>query len=342
MSSNSVLTALRDISQLDNKERMLVYNRLKRMLFPHSDMGNLTQDIRESKHVEGVICPHCDSKRNIKYGKYKNIQRYKCKDCDKTFSTYTNTPIYRTRIPDKWIDYLECMVKGMSLRESAEELEVCWTTLFYWRHKILTGLKRLETEKFDGILEIDETYMLYSEKGKKKIKGRKPRKRGGASKYRGISKEQVCILVAKDRNGHTLSKVACMGRLSKDRLSALLDDYIDDKTILCTDAWSSYQAYALEKGLTHYILNATDKKYVIKDIYHIQHVNSYHSRFKDWIKRFKGVASKYLDDYLAWFNFIEKSKYEALERKKRTMLVKSCITETIETFNSLRLASFTC
>lgn len=36
----------------------------------------------------------------------------------------------------------------------------------------------------DGI-EMDETYFLYLEKGQRKIKGRKPRKRGGFAKKRG-------------------------------------------------------------------------------------------------------------------------------------------------------------
>lgn len=36
---------------------------------------------------------------------------------------------------------------------------------------------------------MDETYFLYSEKGQRKIKDRKPRKRGGSAKKRGISNE---------------------------------------------------------------------------------------------------------------------------------------------------------
>jgi hypothetical protein len=33
---------------------------------------------------------------------------------------------------------------------------------------------------------------------------------------------------------------------------------------------------------------------VKKAIYHLQHVNSYHKRLKDWMQRFQGVATKYL------------------------------------------------
>lgn len=75
--------------------------------------------------------------------------------------------------------------------------EVTHVTLFYWRHKILAALKQIPTETFQGIVEMDETYFLYSEKGRKDISERTPRKRGGKSKYRGISNDQVCVMVSR-------------------------------------------------------------------------------------------------------------------------------------------------
>jgi hypothetical protein len=63
------------------------------------------------------------------------------------------------------------MIEGYSLRKCAEQLndEVTYVTLFYWRHKILAALKQIPTESFQGIVEMDETYFLYSEKGKRNI-----------------------------------------------------------------------------------------------------------------------------------------------------------------------------
>jgi hypothetical protein len=57
----------------------------------------------------------------------------------------------------------------------------------------------MDFEHFEGIVEVDESYFLYSEKGKRGISERKPRKRGGKSMHRGIGYEQVCVLVARDR-----------------------------------------------------------------------------------------------------------------------------------------------
>ncbi len=108
------------------------------------------------------------------------------------------------------------MIEGYSLRKSAKLIgDISWVTLFYWRHKILSGLEQIPVESFNGIVEMDETYFLYSEKGKKNITDRKPRKRGGSSEYRGISKDQVCVLVARDRQKTTLSSVLGRGRIKK-------------------------------------------------------------------------------------------------------------------------------
>jgi hypothetical protein len=33
---------------------------------------------------------------------------------------------------------------------------------------------------------------------------------------------------------------------------------------------------------------------------HVQNVNAYHSRLKQWLRRFHGVARRYLPNYLGW------------------------------------------
>ncbi|MBA2870986.1 IS1 family transposase [Anoxybacillus calidus] len=77
-----------------------------------------------------------------------------------------------------------------------------------------------------------------------------------------------------------------------------------------TDAWRAYKTYVKEKGLEHYRIKSDDDKHVIKGIYHIQNVNGFHSRLKQWMDRFKGVVSKYLENYFDWFLFVDKRGYE--------------------------------
>ena len=41
-------------------------------------------------------------------------------------------------------------------------------------------------------------------------------------------------------------------------------------------------------------------------MYHIQNVNAYDSRLKLWMKRFHGVATQYLENYLGWRRWLER------------------------------------
>lgn len=125
----------------------------------------------------------------------------------------------------------------------------------------------------------------------------------GVSQFRGISKEQVCVLVGRDRTKNTISKVACMGRIEKTQVEKAIGSLVSKDNILCTDGWRGYKTYAKEKGIEHYRIDTKKTGYVIKGIYHIQNVNSYHGRLKQWLNRFKGVATKYLNHYLSWFQF---------------------------------------
>jgi hypothetical protein len=45
----------------------------------------------------------------------------------------------------------------------------------------------------------------------------------------------------------------------------------------------------------------------------VQNVNTYHSRLKQWLERFHGVATKYLSNYLGWRRAFEQYRQLAPE-----------------------------
>ena len=59
-----------------------------------------------------------------------------------------------------------------------------------------------------------------------------------------------------------------------------------------------------EHGYEHVALDA-GKKERKRGIYHLNNVNSYHSRLKQWIRRFRGVSTEYLEHYLACFQHLD-------------------------------------
>ncbi len=220
-------------------DRAHLYNALRNILFPNRiASGGLNERLKERRFHKGVACPHCGSEQVHRHGVYRERQRYRCraKGCRKAFNDATGTPLAGTHLTNKWMDYIEYMVEGKSLRKISEKLEISLTTAFTWRHKILNALKRLDQTGFKGVLEIDETHLLESRKGDRNITDRAPRERGGKSNKRGISNDQDCILVARDRTGQTHAQLACRGRITQKQAKLLLDGVIDEVTVLCTDA----------------------------------------------------------------------------------------------------------
>jgi transposase-like protein len=281
---------------IDDREHL--YNALRNILFPNKiPASGLSERLKERRFHKGLSCPHCLSEQICRHGAYRERQRYRCKDCRKTFNDATGTPLAGTHLENKWMDYIECMVEGLALRKISDKLEISLTTAFTWRHKILNALKRMEKVNFKGVLEVDETHLLESRKGDRNITDRAPRERGGKSSKRGISNDQDCILVARDRTGQTHAQLACRGRISLQQAKLVLDGALEEVTVLCSDAHGTWKAFARDGDINHVVLNASKKRRV-SDVYHIQNVNSFHGRFKGWLDRFNGVSSKFLDNYL--------------------------------------------
>lgn len=95
------------------------------------------------------------------------------------------------------------------------------------------------------------------------------------------------------------------------------------------------------EGLAHNRFKS-DGKQRVKGVYHIQNVNSYHSCLNKWMDRFNGVATKYLQHYLAWFRYIDSKEYEDTSLNKKNMLIKSCLFAVNDKNKKLRLSAYSC
>lgn len=250
------------------------------------------------------LCPHCRSTGVVRCGHADGLQRYKCRTCKRSFNALTGTPLARLRQKGKWLVQAEALREGLTIKQVAAKLQVAPSTAFRWRHRFLALPKIVQAQALGGIAEADQTYFLHSLKGERQI-GRKPRRRGGKAGKRGLSKEQVPVLVARDRAGATADFI--LGDDSKDHVVAALKPILAADAILCTDASGMLAAAARQIGIAHRPVNVSAGQRVVAGVYHIQNVNAYDSRLKNWMRRFHGVATQYLDSYLGWFRTLDRS-----------------------------------
>ena len=79
--------------------------------------------------------------------------------------------------------------------------------------------------------------------------------------------------------------------------------------LFCSDSKSAYFKFTNENNIKHGYLNISKGETVKKNIIHIKNANFYQRSLKDWImNHFKGVATKYLDNYLSWFRELDEFK----------------------------------
>nr|WP_294501452.1 IS1595 family transposase [uncultured Rhodopila sp.] len=194
-------------------------------------------------------------------------------------------------------------MSGESLADVAARCGVASTTAFRWQHRFLAAPALDKPTRFEGIVEADETFILESFKGRRSDLPRAARKRGGKPKKTGLSAEQIPVLVARDRRGATIDGV--LPKLSRASVTAVLRGIVTSANQLCCDGGKAIAAFARVGGIPYHVLPKPGGPRPEAPDLHINNVNAYHSRLKQWLRRFNGVATKNLSSYLGWRRTLE-------------------------------------
>lgn len=319
MRHQAFIALLEQIKQLTSGQRKALVQALN----PRNDAATLPYAVSLPEPTE---CPHCHAPigRLGAWGRSHGLRRYRCKDCGRTFNALTGSSLARLRKREQWAGYAQALIEGVSVREAARRCGVDKNTAFLWRHRFLRAASEHRAEHETGIVEADETFFLESFKGQRDLP-RLARRRGGVAGKRGINAEQIPVLVVRDRSGQTADFK--LSELDAEHVAAKLRPLVDRDAVLCTDSAGVYAAFARATGITHRTINVRHGLRVVDGVFHIQNVNAYDSRLKGWMRRFHGVATRYLEHYLGWRRM--------LERYKSSITCASCLAEAVgRPFNS--------
>lgn len=327
-----VMTTMKaELKLLNNETLEELLNYIGELMTFNSLSSDIPLHCRDSRFSQGKACIHCKSSRIIKFGKLKGKQRFRCKDCGKTFNDFSVSPIANTKLElRKWVKYAQCMLSGFSVRKSAKIVEVGVKTSFYMRHRLMDAVRNfMSIGNVSGVVEMDETFLAESFKGNHKksgfIMGRPPRKRGKQVKKRGISKEQVCIATAIDRNKNIVMEMVCKGRVSNKDLERLYTNHLGKDSIVCTDSHRSYIKFSKDFSLEHVQIARGRHK---NGIYNLGRINSLHSDFKVWLETFRGVSTKFLANYLHWYKWLKTFEEDKELIRNKNLVVHSVAKPT--------------
>lgn len=258
-------------------------------------------EIRDARYGGGLACPRCHDPRVIRWGSFNARQRYKCGACRRTFSDLTLTPAAYIKKVGSWLRYGECMAAGRTIRASAAAVGVNPTTAFRWRHRILAAHRLAKRDPLSGWIELGSTRFAYSRKGERNVQG--PRRRGLNDEER-MDHPMVTALIACDRNGGRSDDVCLSRRPSAAELHSVFEDRIRCPANVCGEHGKFGAAGGFANRIGARYFNAglfawTDRQARSK-LVHLRTARSTVARFDLWLTRFRGVATKYLTNYLAW------------------------------------------
>ncbi|CAJ1850242.1 IS1595 family transposase ISAs23 [Aeromonas hydrophila] len=193
--------------------------------------------------------PHCqaDVTQLAPWGWGRGLRRYRCKQCLRTSSVLTKTPLARLRKAQCWEEYAQTLIEGLTVRQAAMRCGVSKNTAFLWRHRFLRAMATHQA----GFIEVDETFFLESFKGLWGLP-RPPPHRGGKGRNRGTGRDYIPVMVVQDRAGHHADFQ--LEEMNAETVIAVLKPLVSKDAVLCSDGAGVYTSFSKVQGVTHQVV----------------------------------------------------------------------------------------
>jgi len=318
-------------SQVIDLERLI-------QIIVSEQMAELRLARRTNATIDARTCPRCSTEGATLHAKDRNgRQRFLCRNplCHRTYNILTGTHMARARKPELWGRYLGHMTEYLSVRKIvATGIDINHVTVWRWRHRFLNATANDNTALLSGVIEADETFFLRSFKGDRGWKKGKPpenraaRPRAWGATKRGLSHEQVPVLTALDTSGGIFETILP----SLTGIEAALDGRIAVGSVLCSDGSVVYEKVAHKAGAEHrtiYVPTITPHAIKINPVptparhagwLGLGRVNAHHGKLKVLInERCRGVATKYLANYLGWHRKMVGKGFDAVTLLDRAL-----------------------
>lgn len=243
----------------------------------------------QTRWPEGVSCPKCSS-INVLHVKSRKPQPYRCRDCRKCFSVKVGTLMEGSNLGlQTWAIafYLVATgLKGVSSMKLHRDLGVTQKTAWHLAHRIRETWAE-NRGRFEGPVEVDETYMGGKERNKhqsKKLnKGRGP-----------VGK--AAVIGMKDRETNQVTAMP-IKRTDAGTLQGFVIGQVAPEAQVFTDEHRAYQGLPNHQTVKHSVGEYVDGQA------HTNGIESFWSMLKrGYHGTYHRMSAKHLDRYVREFS----------------------------------------
>lgn len=210
-----------------------------------SDLDVCNDFVATLRWENGPVCPRCEGTEHS----YLTTRRlWKCKACKKQFSVKVGTIFEDSPLGlDKWLAAVWLIANsknGISSHELGRAIGVTQKSSWFMLHRIRLAMQTGSFEKFDGTVEVDETFVgglsrnMHASKRREKISAPGPT-------------DKTIVLGIVERGGEVQASV--IGDTGRATLHASIRDAVEPGATVNTDAHRGYRG--LEGDYKHQVID---------------------------------------------------------------------------------------
>lgn len=284
--------------------------------FPLQDLLNEEdsyQWLLKHLHPNGLHCPngHPLPEGQAPHDRQREpLVKYRCRSCGAVYNIFSGTIWRKTHLDCRIVVLLlRGFTKGATSQMLADELGLSYKTVLKWRHRVQKQAI-VESERItqpDKEVEADEVFVNAGEKGEEHPDADDPpRQRSNPRRGRGTYEQDRPVVAGTVGRETGQLQATVVSDTKNETLTPLYAEQIDEDTIIYSDEAHHFKPLEAESEEHHTVAHGKGEyaKDPDDDGHHEIHSNTIEGiwvGFRNYIRRFRGVHKRYLNQYVAMF-----------------------------------------